>query len=293
MSNLMEPLDSGQTALLEIVWPLIAEHHQTPVFNYVEHRMRERGLDVREVLSGFPSLSVPYYRGPYKAINYASSGGLPSLDSRVYMTMAGLYHVKDDLATEISEAYLVFLRAMSAARDQIVDHPFDVPNVSVRLDDVLRDAGIDLKIVPWVVELAEHEWLGVSLNRQSGTNDMTGELGNLTRAEFYTLDEYLNALTALSISGQAAVVPEYLDSRALVRAIANFDVACELVLGRPFIKKLALDRSALLVEDAQTFSDLQAGVSVLGELLAVQAPADTFALEAIEKDGHGRVLLPA
>jgi hypothetical protein len=53
-----------------------------------------------------------------------------------------------------------------------------------------------------------------------------------------------------------------------VRTITNFDVACELVLNRPLIRRPALDRSALLVEDVQTFSDLQAGVSVLGELFA-------------------------
>ena len=276
MSNLMEPLDSGQTALLEIVWPLIAEHNQSPVFNYVEHQMRERGLDIREVLSSFPTLSVPLYRGPYKAINYVSGGGLPSLDSRMYLTIAGLYHVKDDLAAEVRESFLVFLRAMSAARDQIADHPFDVPNIRVSLDDALREAGIDLKIVPLLAEIIEHEWLGVSISRQSGTNSVTGELSSLTRADFDSIDEYLNALAALAISEQTVAVPAYPDARALVRTITNFDVACELVLKRVLIRKPALDRSALLTEDAQTPSDLQAGVSVLGELFAeLNVPGNT------------------
>jgi hypothetical protein len=217
LSRLTEPLDRRQSALLEIVWPLLAEHHQSPVFNYVEHQMRDQKLDIREVLASLPTLTVPFYRGPYKAINYTSAGGLPALDSRVYLTMAGLYHVKDDLATTIREAFLVFLRAMSAARAQIADHPFDVPDVRVSLDDALREAGIDLKIEPWVAEIAEHEWLGVNLHRPSGTNDITGELGTFTQADFTSLDEYLDALTALAIPEQPVAVPEYVDCQAPLR----------------------------------------------------------------------------
>lgn len=276
MSRLMEPLDTGQSTLLDIVWPLFSEHHRSPVFNYVEHQMRERGSDAREVLGSFPSLSVPFYRGPYKAINYTSAGGIPYADSKVYLTMAALYHVKDDFAAEIAHAVLAYLRAMSAARARIVDHPFDVPDVNVSLEDALREAGIDLKITPWAAEILEHEWLGVRVNRQPDTDIVTGELGSLTRADFHSVDEYLIALTAIALQPEAVAVPEYADSRALVRTITNFDVACELVLKRVLIKKLALDRSALLVEDAQTFSDLQAGVSVLGELLAdLNVPGNT------------------
>jgi hypothetical protein len=62
-------------------------------------------------------------------------------------------------------------------------------------------------------------------------------------------------------------VLEYHDPRSLLRTIDHFDVTCELVLKQPLISKPAMARSALLAQEAQSQSDLQSGLSALGEII--------------------------
>jgi hypothetical protein len=182
--------------------------------------------------------------------------------------MAGLYHIEDHAKMPIVHAVLTYLRSMSAARAQIADHPFDVPRINVTLKQALKPEGIDQTIIPWVSAVAQREWLAMRVTPQLDQNDATGELGVLTEANFFTIEEYLNALTAVTTPQQPTAILEYRDPRALGRSITNFDIACELVLKSPLVKKPAIDRTALFALDAATYSDLQTGISALGELMS-------------------------
>src|SRR5262249_3613920 len=62
-------------------------------------------------------------------------------------------------------------------------------------------------------------------------------------------------------------VLQYRDPRALLRTIDHFDVTCELVLKQQLVSKPAMARSALLAQEAQSQSDLQSGLSALGEII--------------------------
>jgi hypothetical protein len=235
--------------------------------------MAEQGLDVDEVLASLPSIGKMLYRSRYRAIDYTAGGGLPQPDSRVYLTMAGLYHVKDHRAMDIIGGLLAFMSAMSDARQQIANNPFTVPNVNVSLSSVRKALGADTADLRWLAEVAEHEWPGMSVIRQSGAHDVSGRLGLVAKADFLTIEQYLTAITAATTPQQQTTILDYRDPNALAQAITNFDITCELVLKSQLIKKPALTRTALFGQDAASHSDLQAGVSALGELLSeLQVP---------------------
>lgn len=274
ISILMDPLEDDQAKLLEITWGAFrGEDARFPVFGYVDFRMRQLGLDAASALNGLPSIGKTFYRGGYRAAWCSTAGGgVPQRGDIVYLTMAGLYHLPRE-SMPIITALLAYLRELTRAQEVIADHPFDVPNVNVGLAESLKATGIDEQVLPWAAAIAEHEWPGMNVHRQPATNDVSGALGLLREANFNTIDEYLNGITVVTTPQQPTTVLEYRDPRALVRAISHFDVTCELVLGQPLIKKPAMDRSALLVQEAQSHSDFQSGMSALGEVIGeLQVP---------------------
>ena len=111
-----------------------------------------------------------------------------------------------------------------------------------------------------------------SLGRRIHRN-LVGEMSLLTDVNFYTIEEYLTAITAAVTPQQLTPITEQWDPQTLARAITNFDITCELTLGVSLIKKPAIDRTVLFAQDAISFPDLLAGISSLGELLGdLQVP---------------------
>ena len=158
MNALTEQLEGPQLALLNIIWPLFDEFHQFPVFNYVDHQMRKQGLDARQVISSLPSIRMNGPGTRYGTVWIQQSGEFIPMDSPVCLTIAGLYHIKNDRSMAIVTATLAYLRAMSTAQEQIRNHPFKVPDVGVRLSSSLQAAGIGEEVVPWVAAIAERPW---------------------------------------------------------------------------------------------------------------------------------------
>jgi hypothetical protein len=277
MSALMDPLDEQQLQVLNIVWPLFAEHHRFPVYNHVRAKLRKLGLDAGEVLNSFPSVEFNAHTR-YSAFFADSSGSVIQDDSQVRLTMAGLFHVNDHFAMEIIGALLTYVRALSDARAQAAQDPFNVPRMSVSLAESLEGADLNKELLPWATAIADREWPGMRINNRQVFNngviiDVSAELGVLPEAYFYTIEDYLNAVATAITPQRPTAVPQYRDPRSLSRSITNFDITCELVLQAPLVKKPALDRTALFVQDAASYTDLQSGISALGELFGdLQVP---------------------
>jgi hypothetical protein len=273
MSILLDPLEEDQEKLLKMVWEAFQlEDGRWPYFSYIDYHMRKMGLDTRGVLGGMPTIGKTLYHGGYAPVGYTSSGGIPTDMSLVYLTMAGLFHVRDHAALPIIGAVLAYLRHMTRVREAIGEYPFEVPDVTVTLRDALEAEGIDEKVLPLAGAIAEHEWPGMRVHRPDHYS-ATGGLGLLSEANFYTVEEYLLAITAATTPQQQTAVLEYRDPRSLLRVIDHFDVTCELVLKQQLVTKPAMSRSALLAQQAQSHSDLQSGLSALGEIIGeLQVP---------------------
>ncbi|MET8847611.1 hypothetical protein [Amycolatopsis sp. NPDC004625] len=269
MIDLTEPPDDAQRALLSIVWPLFAKHRQFPVFRYVEIRMRKLGMDAFQVLESFPSIGINGYRGRYGAVWTEWRGGAhPLPESPVCLTMAGLYHL-DDEAKPIINIVLTYLRTLSTRSEVLAEqNPFGVVEAPVTIDEVFKSQNFDLEFIPSVAAIVEHEspWFRVTPNSEPG--QITGELGVLTDANFYSIEEYIDAISALTVPQQPTATTNYINPLTLSRAITSLDVTCELVLKRKLIKKPAVDRTARFALDAASHGDLQAGLSALGEILS-------------------------
>ena len=272
MSILLNPLEEDQEKLLRIVWLVFqGEGARWPFFNYVEFHMRKQGLDARSVIAGMPTIGKLQYHGGYAPVGYLSSGGIPTASSIVYLTMAGLFHIPHEAMPTIG-GVLAYLRHMTRAQEVIAEKPFDVPDLTVSLRDALKAEGLEEKVIPWVAAVAEHEWPAMQSSRRTNPDNASGQL-RLGEADFHTIEQYLLAITAATTPQQATTILEYRDPRALLRAIDHLDVTCEVVLKQPLVGEPAMSRSALLAQHAQNHSDLQSGLSALGEIIGgLQVP---------------------
>src|ERR1700691_1748953 len=115
MSILLDPLEADQEKLLRLVWSIFqGEGARWPCFNYVDYHMRKQGIDTRSVLGGMPSVGKQQYHGGYAAVGCTSSGGIPTANSSVYLTMAGLFHIPHE-AMPVIGAVLAYIRHMTRA----------------------------------------------------------------------------------------------------------------------------------------------------------------------------------
>jgi hypothetical protein len=270
MSSLLDPLDSDQWKLLDIVWRQFIDDPDArwPVFSFVDFQMHTHGLDAFDIMSGLPSIGRTVYHGGYRAAWSATAGGPPRDNDVVYLTMAGLYQISDVRAAEVGAAVLAFLDQMSDARAAFGENAFNVPDVNVGLREALVASGVGVTKMPWATAIANHEWPGMRVQvGYPAPGEASGGLGLLREARFSSIEDYLVAITAATTPQQAVSVLEYRDPRALLRTIDHFDVTCELVLQQPLISKPAMARSALLAQEAQSQSDLQSGLSALGEII--------------------------
>lgn len=236
--------------------------HQFPVFNWVNDYAFRAGYDAAEVINGLPAISLPGVRGDYRAVWTPDAGPVPNAGSRVALTMAGLYHVREE-ADFVIEGVLGYMRKLHAARAEIRNNLFDVPLLTVKLSEAMSEYGTT-DLTEMVGKIAEHEWLTASVSK-IGEGDWIGALRG-PDVVLSGIEGYLNGITALT-TPQERAIPAYLDARSLSRAIAFLDVTAELVLGKPLTKKLPVDRTVLFGLDAASHAELYDGISALNQLL--------------------------
>src|ERR1051326_441355 len=173
MSILMDPLDENQQHLIEELWNVFLDNRQFPVFSWVNDMAFRAGYDAADVINGLPAIALPGVRGDYRAVWTKDPGLVPSAGSPVSLTMAGLYHVRDD-AEQTINGVLGYMRKLKAARAEIRNRLFDVPVLTVRLSEAMSSYGAS-HLTDVVGQIAETEWLVASVSRD-GRDDWIGEL---------------------------------------------------------------------------------------------------------------------
>ncbi|MCX5216106.1 hypothetical protein OG689_44030 [Kitasatospora sp. NBC_00240] len=267
MSSFMDPLDEPQQLLVDTVWEQFAKAQKFPSFRYVELVMRRAGHNAVAVLNSFPAL------GGESGYRAADMFRPRPTDGPVWLTLAGLRHVRDSQAAPIISVLLEYMRALTKAQDWFLQDPFDfegeLPERELRDTVVARQPGMDPGLIPWeaIACVADREWPGLRFQDQGEGNGI-GRLGVLPEADFDTVEDYLAAVVAaLTPADHPAELP-YTDPRALVRSIGFFDVTCELVIRRPLVERPPLEQSGRLVLDVATEAEFLASLSALNELLA-------------------------
>ncbi|MFJ9117448.1 hypothetical protein ACIRJO_18040 [Streptomyces sp. NPDC102394] len=290
MPDLTDPLDDAQQCLVDLLWSTFVEHGEFPKFFYVNHHMRHRGHNTIAVLNSFPAVgTVLTHR--YRAVGWWGADHNPDNDGLVFLTLAGLYHVRHDPAAEIiRRSLLVFMRDLAQAQDAILDSPFNMPNVDVELATSVKQVDAEGAYIGHAAAIAEREWPGIHYNKGSGT----GRLGTLAEADFSTVAEYLVAVTTTLSPPEPPTALPYTEPRALLRAFNFLDVTSELVLGHRLVSRPPMDRSSLLALDVEDEAGFQAGLVVLTDILRdLQVPGRTPTAALGRLEGHLVVQLPA
>ncbi|MFJ6085113.1 hypothetical protein ACIQI8_27265 [Streptomyces sp. NPDC092369] len=264
MTALTDPLTEEQRLLLDIAWTTFVEHQRFPNFFYVEHCMRKHGHDAAEVLYSFPRIGHDQVIAGYRAVGFLGHGSTPQSDGPVFVTMAGLYHLQpDQMARDLANGLLAYMRRMTLEQDKILDSPFDQPNVDVDLRDVLKEIDGAGPLLERMSQIADREWPGMRFNRMA----LAGRLGVLPAADYDTLDAYLAGVAAHLSPPAPPEALSFTEPRALLRALNFLDVTYELVLGETLVVPPPMDRSSLLALDVGDEASYNSGLVVLTDIL--------------------------
>ncbi|MFF1909929.1 hypothetical protein [Kitasatospora sp. NPDC058218] len=267
MSSLLDPPDEAQRLLLHTVWEVFAEHGKFPMTHYVDYKMREAGHDTTTVLHSFPAVGHHLRGSGYQAITWWGSGRPSPDNGPVGLTLAGLRQIDDERAAAIGNQLLTFMRALTQARQQIANHPFEMPNLTLQLRETLERAGVSTKYGHHAAVVADQEWPGLRFTYQSSSFGGFGELGHLARADFSTLDDYVAAVAAELAPTPAPTALYYAEPRALLRTLNFLDLTCEVVLQRTLVPRFPTDRVCRLALPVDDEAGFNTGVIVLAELL--------------------------
>ncbi|MGW6391241.1 hypothetical protein ACWFR1_12230 [Streptomyces sp. NPDC055103] len=290
MTGLTEPLDDAQQFVIDLLWSTFAEHQQFPTYFYVNYRMRQQGHDTVAVLNSFPAAGAVLTH-KYRAVRWWGADHNPDDSGPVSLTLGGLHHVRDDPAAEvIGLGLLALMRDISRAQEAILSSPFNVPDISVSLDDSVKEIDGAQDYLPHMGVIADHEWPGMRFDK----HNRRGRLGMLINPTFHSLSGYLDAVTAALAPPAPVDELPFTEPRALLRALNYLDVTSELILGRPLVSRPPMERSSLLALDADDEAMFQAGLVVLTDILRdLQVPGGTPSSGLSRLAGHLAQRLPA
>ncbi|MDH6122922.1 hypothetical protein [Kitasatospora sp. GAS204B] len=269
LSSLLDPLDEPQSLLVNTIWRQFEHGKRFPVYSYVGYVMGNAGHNAAAVLHSFPTVGRHLTATGYGAVGWHHQGTRIPPEAEVWLTVAGLHHVHEDVSVGVTRALLAYMRALTKAQEEILRHPFEVLNLNMNLTEAVQRSGDDggTFYVPWATAVAEHEWPGLSFSRAAATDTGNGALGYLTAADFHTTDAYLAAVAAALTQPEPLATLPYGEPRALLRAANFLDVTYELVAGASLVERPPMDRSSLLALPVASEADFHAGVTVLAELL--------------------------
>ena len=269
MTVLSEGLTADQEALLETVWRAYVKHNQWPVFQYVEAALQEQQIDALRTLASFPCVgSATTY---YSAVWYERAGrSVPSPESRVALTLAGLRHVSHDL--QYCARFLSLLRLLVEERRCAPYSPIHVVMVNVTRDQVSRHfRGMPPETWEHLHAFADREpptRTGLTPSPREG--DWWRDVGPhiLDYADITDLDDYLSRVTAQlePPRAPAAVVPP--PPRGLVGAIDYLDTVWQLRFKTKLVQIDSLERAAMLALPVETSDAFDAALSAFTDVLA-------------------------
>lgn len=163
---LLRPLGAAQQRLLAIVGDAVTSTGNWPVYQYVQAKLDELGLDIEEVLATLPYFA--HLQLSYSLVRRDRHGGREA--EPVKLTVAGMAHL-DGFADTVT----MFLRVLNALAERRAAAPFEpgrVVAVQVSGPEVVAELGLqDHPLVRLLPELLENEpatWHGSQQRDETG-----------------------------------------------------------------------------------------------------------------------------
>lgn len=259
---LLTAVSKEQLALLQIVGDVLTDVGEWPVYQYVEARMDELGLDAEAVLRSMPAISGMQLSYSLIRRDHSSYPATP-----VKLTIAGFAHLPAHAG--VVNIFLAVLRELADRRAKAAFDPRRVIDVTLSGPDLLGDLGLQdaplVRLLPDLLSGEPSTW--------HGGGNVNGDIWMPTPSTFMrrfrnvsTVGDYLYRLrTWLAPSAQPAA-PVLSSPLSLVAALDYLDIVWRLRFGAGLLVVPSAERAARIVFEAATAEEFDNRLSALGEM---------------------------
>lgn len=272
MIDLLASLTDEQAFFLGCAWTPYQEHHQWPIFDYIEAECDKQGIDARQTLASFPQYPLTSVQGfQYEHVWYNSH--IPAADTPILLRVLGLWHIADPFALEIADGFLRVLDFLIDRRVTAQYEPFKLNKVSVTGDDVAaRFPEMSPVVASFLPELLIHEpttWYGVQKTDTNGGWCIDLQRNILRYQGLSTVVDYLNRVSELLTPPEIPAEPAIPSPLDLPAALDYFNAVWQLHFDRkqPIIRLFGAERIARLAFEVGTAEEFSAQVSCIADIL--------------------------
>ncbi|GAA3250732.1 hypothetical protein GCM10010532_097570 [Dactylosporangium siamense] len=280
---LLRPLAAPQQSLLDIVGDTVISTGSWPVYQYVQAKLDDLGLDIDEVCAGLPS--IPHGQTAYSLIRR----DLHRRDEEpVQLTIAGMAHLPS-----FKPAVDMFIRFVNALAERRAAAPFE-PGQVIKVEIVGPDLVAELGLQDAMLA----GWLPIFLNGEPATFHGAQPLGErrwtYQPASFLRrfrgvgdVNDYLTRMRAWIMPPEPVPLPQSVSPLGLVAAFDYLDVVWQLKFGRKLLHVPSAERAARLAIPVATAEEFDNRLSALGEMLkgmdAAPEEGDRFLLVKLRR----------
>jgi hypothetical protein len=217
---LLRPLGAPQMELLRILGEVVMATGAWPVFQYVQARLDDLGLDSDEVFAGLPYFSQGSLT--YSLIRRDRTG---REEEPVRLTVAGMAHL-DRLASTVE----MFLRVVNELGDRRAAAPFDpgrVVTVEISGPELVTALGLDgeplVGLLPELLKGEPATWHG---SPQPGDTGWTCQPSSVIRRfrGVSDINDYVSRLRAWIMPAEPVPAPQPVSPLGVVAAFDYLDV---------------------------------------------------------------------
>jgi hypothetical protein len=303
MTDLLASLTDDQAFLLRCAWKPFMQHHQWPIFDYVEAECDRQRFNAREVLGSLPSPSLPSVAGFRYGPVWYNSPLIPADDASIQLRVLGLWHVAEPLALEIADAFIAVLNYLIERRLSAPYEPFKLNTVTVTNADIsARFPGMPVLIISFLAELLSHEPPTYHGTTRTDTSRGINVYRSILKYQgLETSTDYLKRVNELLTPPEVEPTPVIPSPLDLVATLDYFNAVWQLHFDRkrPLIRLFGAERTARLVYEANTAEEFSSQVSCLTDIFKnMQIAAEgkvplvrlgSFLRATLPEDSFGRV----
>ena len=237
-----------------------------PIWQYVDMRLAEQGVDGYEAYLGLPSWDG------YRPV-WSAGGAGPQPHDVIHLTAHGIHHSRDEVMNDLGRAFVDVLRVAIRRRLELQPNPTVMLDVRASGEDLTREANMAAETVvssKQLGDLLHHEpatWSGFEqMNDSWAWNVSKARLGQFAQVE--DLGSYLGLLERVVATRLSAVDKFPHPPMALPEALDYLDVTWRLATKRPSLLRLrSAAEVASLALSANSREDFEARCSALVDVI--------------------------
>jgi hypothetical protein len=259
---LLHPLGDAQKELLRIIGDAVMATGAWPVYQYVQAKLDDLGLDIESVIADLPCVSHGHLT--YSLIRRDQGG---REEEPVKLTIAGMAHVAE-LATTV-EMFLRVVSELAARRAAAPFNPGQVITIEISGPQLVTDLHLDdeplVGLLPELLQGEPATWHG---SHRHGDDDWAHQPSSYLRRfrDIRDVNDYLGRMHAWIMPPKPVPAPQPVSPLGVVAAFDYLDVVWQLRFGRKLVYVPSAERAARLTLAVSTAEEFDNRLSALGEM---------------------------